>query len=175
MDFYFKLRCFVATHFPEFVYEKIYLWFMHSKKIICILVLIFWLVARLVTVYVLHDTQGTAHSLSSMSILASLSLRLAFTLLVSAADRYKDTQWNGDNCGRRKIERELCCKHLLLSKAFTYKAILNRNPKNNRPLWTRTVNIKSTFCVLMLSVSPIRFNTYTFTTSSTSLICESLV
>ena len=47
------------------------------------------MVARLVTVYVLHDTQGTAHSLSSMSILASLSLRLAFTLLVSAADRYK--------------------------------------------------------------------------------------
>ena len=32
------------------------------------------MVARLVTVYVLHDTQGTAHSLSSMSILASLPL-----------------------------------------------------------------------------------------------------
>ena len=25
MDLYFKLRCFVATHFPEFVYEKLYL------------------------------------------------------------------------------------------------------------------------------------------------------
>ena len=25
MDLYFKLRCFVATHFPEFVYEKMYL------------------------------------------------------------------------------------------------------------------------------------------------------
>ena len=111
--------------------------------------------------YVLHDTRGLRPQPLQFNVNiatgargpSSLSLRLAFTLTVSAAD-IRQTQWNGDICDKKREGEGKFRINYVVSISSLYKPIdYKRNPQNKRPPSTRTEHIKSTLCVSMLSVS----------------------